>query len=69
LAAQEANLTSEPNYTYLTTVVKLDREAAAEIAVLNGISTTQARSIGQKIAAAVARIQDAIRPSNAAVVA
>lgn len=69
LAAQEANLTSEPNYTYLTTVVKLDEDAARQIALLNGLSTTKAREIGQRIAAAVARIQDSIQPSSAMVVA
>lgn len=69
LAAQEANLTSEPNYTYLTTVVKLDEDAARQIALLNGLSTAKARRIGQKIAAAVARIQESIQPSSSMVVA
>jgi hypothetical protein len=69
LAAQEANLTSEPNYTYLTTVVKLDEDAARQIALLNGLSTAQARAMGHKIAAAVARIQESTQPSSALVVA
>jgi len=69
LAAQEANLTSEPNYTYLTTVVKLDDDAAGQIALANGLSTARAREIGGRIAAAVAQIQDTIQPSDAMVVA
>jgi hypothetical protein len=56
LAAQEAMLTSEPNPTYLSTMVTLDEEAARQIVLSHGISTAQARSLGQGFRHAVDRL-------------
>ena len=61
LAAQEALLTSEPNPTYLKTVVTLDEDSARQIVLGNGISTAQAKEIGGKIANAVSRIEKEMR--------
>jgi hypothetical protein len=46
LAAQEAMLTSEPNPTYLSTVINLREEEAAEIVVMHGLKVAQARELG-----------------------
>jgi hypothetical protein len=53
MAAQEAMLTTEPNPTYLSTIVTLDEERARQIVVSNGISTARAREIGRKLVEAV----------------
>jgi hypothetical protein len=46
LAAQEAEFTTEPNPTYLSSMVTLDEVAARQIAVAHGLSTVNAREIG-----------------------
>lgn len=53
LAAQEAMLTSEPNPTYLSTVVTLRKEEAAEIAVMHGMDVDRAIELGRDIRAYV----------------
>ncbi len=49
LAAQEAMLTSEPNPTYLSTLVTLTDDQAEEIVVEHGLSVEDARSLGSKL--------------------
>ena len=56
LAAQEAMLTSEPNPTYLSTIVTLNVDAARQIVLALGISTRTAREIGQTLHTAVQRV-------------
>ena len=53
LAAQEAMLTSEPNPTYLSSIVAIDQSRAKQIAVSYGMSTNQARVIGDKLRSVV----------------
>ena len=53
LAAQEAMLTSEPNPTYLSTIVTLDDEEARQIVLSHGIATRDAREIGGSLKEAV----------------
>lgn len=60
LAAQEALLTSEPNPTYLSTQVTLDDDHARQIAVGAGLSTSEARRIGQLIKDAVHSVKEQI---------
>jgi hypothetical protein len=55
LAAQEAMLTSEPNPTYLSTVVTLDEEEARQIVLSYGIATRDASEIGERLREAVER--------------
>jgi hypothetical protein len=57
LAAQEALLTSEPNPTYLATMVALDEDGARQIVILHGLSTDNARQIGRRLKASVDRIR------------
>jgi hypothetical protein len=57
LAAQEALLTSEPNPTYLSSVVVLDEDAARQIVLSHGLSTQDAREIGRHLKASVDRIR------------
>lgn len=40
-------LTTEPNPTYLSTIVTLDDDAARQIVIGNGLSTQEAKQIGQ----------------------
>lgn len=49
LAAQEAMLTSEPNPTYLSTLVTLRQEEAAEIAVMHGLKINEATELGKTL--------------------
>ena len=49
LAAQEALLTSEPNPTYQSTLIRLDLEDATEIAINSGLELDEARAIGRAI--------------------
>jgi len=56
LAAQEAMLTSEPNPTYLSTIVTVDEDSARQIAVANGLSTKEAQAIGKALHEQVKRI-------------
>ena len=49
LAAQEAMLVSEPNPTYLSMLVKLNEDQAAEIAINHGLRVTDARNLGSKL--------------------
>lgn len=58
LAAQEAMLTSEPNPTYLSTVVTLDEEEARQIVLSHGLSTSDARAIGERLRATVDRVRN-----------
>ncbi len=61
LAAQEAMLTSEPNPTYLSTVVTLDEEEARQIVLSYGIATRDARAIGERLRGAVQRARAPLR--------
>ena len=65
LAAQETMLTSEPNPTYLSTIVTLDEDIARQIAVSHNVSTDKARSIGQSLKAAVDRVRQELREDAA----
>lgn len=65
LAAQEAMLTSEPNPTYLSTVVTLDEEEARQIVLANGLSTLQARELGAALLESVDRIRAPLREAMA----
>lgn len=58
LAAQEALLTSEPNPTYLCSIVTLDRDIARQIVLSHDLSTAKAAEIGQRLLAAVERIRN-----------
>lgn len=49
LAAQEAMLTSEPNPTYLSTVVTLAEEEAKQVVLSHGLSTGEAKKIGRRL--------------------
>ena len=49
LAAQEAMLTSEPNPTYLATLVTLTEDQAAEIAIEHGLSVKDAQTLGSEL--------------------
>jgi hypothetical protein len=49
LAAQEAMLTSEPNPTYLSTLVTLGPDEAAEIAVMHGLKVDEAAALGKAL--------------------
>lgn len=51
LAAQEALLTSEPNPTYHSTLIRLDEEDAAEIVINSGLSLKDARDLGKTLVA------------------
>ena len=57
LAAQEALLTSEPNPTYLSSMVTLDEDSARQIMLLRGLSTAKAREIGARLRLSVERIR------------
>jgi hypothetical protein len=57
LAAQEAEFTTEPNPTYLSSVVTLDDIAARQVAVAHGLSTAKAREIGGVLKQAVTAIR------------
>jgi hypothetical protein len=46
LAAQEAEFTTEPNPTYLSSMVTLDEIAARQVVVAHGLSTEAAQRIG-----------------------
>jgi len=61
LAAQEAMLTSEPNPTYLSTVVTLDEEEARQIVLSYGIPTRDARAIGERLKSAVEQARAPLR--------
>ena len=54
LAAQETLLTSEPNPTYLSTMVTLDNDTAKQIVIAHGLSTERAQEVGRKLQDAVA---------------
>ena len=49
LAAQEAMLTSEPNPTYLATLVTLTEDEATEIVVSHGLDVNNARELGSEL--------------------
>lgn len=49
LAAQEAMLTSEPNPTYLSTLVTIQENEAAEIALANGLNVNDATILGKAL--------------------
>ncbi|MFV1493567.1 hypothetical protein VWX97_11355 [Phaeobacter sp. JH18-32] len=53
LAAQEAMLTSEPNPTYLSTLITLTDDQAAELAIEHGLSVQDARTLGAELRAKV----------------
>lgn len=53
LAAQEAMLTSEPNPTYLETIVTLDEQEARQIVLQYDISTAQAQAFGRELSASI----------------
>jgi hypothetical protein len=60
LAAREALLTSEPNPTYLSTVVKMDEDAARQVALDFDLTTRTAREIGERLHKAVGDIREEI---------
>jgi len=66
LAAQEAMLTSEPNPTYLSTVVTLSPEQARELAVIHGVGIRKASEIGRRLADRVVALQNATEQRAAA---
>ena len=49
LAAQEAMLISEPNPTYLSTLITLSEDQAAEIVIDHGLSVIDARNLGSEL--------------------
>jgi hypothetical protein len=57
LAAQEAMLTSEPNPTYQSSIVTIDESRAREIVVSLGLSTTEAKRIGEALQSAVESVR------------
>ena len=57
LAAQEALLTTEPNPTYLSSVVVLDEDGARQIVLSHGLSTHDACEIGRLLKASVDKIR------------
>lgn len=57
LAAQEAMLTSEPNPTYLSTVVTLSDEQAKELAVMHGLGIQNASELGRRLAKRVGALK------------
>lgn len=61
LAAQDAMLTSEPNPTYLSTVVTVDEEEARQTVLAYGLSTSRARELGAALLASVQRIRAPLR--------
>lgn len=65
LAAQEAMLTSEPNPTYLSTIITLDREEARQTVLSYDLSTADATVIGKRIRDAVARARAPIEEALA----
>jgi hypothetical protein len=58
LAAQEAMLTSEPNPTYLSTIVTLDNEEARQTVLSYNLSTAEAAEIGGRLRDAVLRAHE-----------
>jgi hypothetical protein len=62
LAAQEAMLTTEPNPTYLSSIVTINESRARQIAVSYGMSTIEAKSIGERLRTAVHSVRDAVAP-------
>jgi hypothetical protein len=59
LAAQEAEYTTEPNPTYLSSLVTLDEATARQVVVSHGLSTDRARAIGSKL-----REKASVRPRS-----
>ena len=57
LAAQEAEFTTEPNPTYLSSVITLDEVAARQAVVAHGLITEHARRIGSKLRERVQAVQ------------
>jgi hypothetical protein len=57
LAAQEAMLTSEPNPTYLSTLVTISPEEAKEIAVMHGLGIRKATELGKQLLEQVAALK------------
>lgn len=49
LAAQEAMLTSEPNPTYLSTLVTISTEVAKEIVLSHGVDIDEAIRVGSEL--------------------
>lgn len=49
LAAQQAELTSEPNPTYLSTIVNLRSDRAIELAIMHGLNPSEAISLGRDL--------------------
>ncbi|ARM91054.1 hypothetical protein RHEC894_PC00019 (plasmid) [Rhizobium sp. CIAT894] len=66
LAAQEALLTTEPNPTYLSSLVTLDEDSARQIVLSYGLSTSKAREIGESLLASVKRTRAAVKQAAAA---
>jgi hypothetical protein len=64
LAAQEALLTSEPNPTYLSSMVTLDEDGARQIMLLRGVSTAKAREIGARLRQSVERVRKERSPER-----
>jgi len=60
LAAQEAMLTSEPNPTYLSSIVTIDDSRARQIAISYGMSSNQAKLIGERLRTAVHSVREMV---------
>lgn len=60
LAAQEAELTTEPNPTYLSSMVTLEEDVARQAVVKHGLSTKRAREIGAQLRAKVAEARQIV---------
>lgn len=57
LAAQEAMLTSEPNPTYQASLVSIDESRARQIVVSSGLSTSDAKRIGEELRSQVSSVR------------
>ena len=57
LAAQEAMLTSEPNPTYRASIVTIDENRARQIVVSFGLSTSDAKRIGEELRSQVSSVR------------
>ncbi len=66
LAAQEALLTTEPNPTYLSSLVTLDDDSARQIVLSHGLSTMEAREIGKALLTSVTQTKAAVKQAAAA---
>lgn len=69
LAAQEAMLTSEPNPTYLSSIVTVERNQARQIVLSHGISSANAVNIGRELKDAVDGVRRSMEEAAASTAA